>query len=418
MNSATVIRLDVAHAKDAYKLFETINNRGLRLRPTDIIKNFLLGHASTLGDVTLSKVKGDWRGLIVALDQIDSDDYFRQFLQGTLRRKISASKLIAEFKTYYLRTIKEAESLTEYRTFAIAEEEESSSEIEDDVLEENPTETPEDIHARKVKLTDFTTQLRKAAEMYGRIRRRKFESATINRHLLNLERIKSFPSYTLLLNVSLRNLEESTQVSILKVIEAFMMRRHICEKRTGELDSIFASLAESPDEGIVANIQEKLNEHTPNDEEFEEAFARFSFVSKVIDRARYALEMFEYHEIGHKDEFFLAEPSQLHLEHIIPQTIETKKAKLELGDWPTYLGDGWKKKHAVFVHKIGNMTLLADELNISASNNPFLAKKKKYKQSNIQITKNIATSYGAFRFNTVAQRSQALARIAVQLWTV
>ena len=41
-NQAIVIRLDVSEAKDAFKLFETINNRGLRLSPTDIIKNFLL----------------------------------------------------------------------------------------------------------------------------------------------------------------------------------------------------------------------------------------------------------------------------------------------------------------------------------------------------------------------------------------
>lgn len=68
MNSVTIIRLDVGEAKDAYKLFETINNRGLRLRPTDIIKNFLLGHASAIDQDTLNKVKDNWRRLIVALD--------------------------------------------------------------------------------------------------------------------------------------------------------------------------------------------------------------------------------------------------------------------------------------------------------------------------------------------------------------
>ena len=40
-NTAVIIRLDVGMAQDAYKLFETINNRGLKLTPTDIIKNFL-----------------------------------------------------------------------------------------------------------------------------------------------------------------------------------------------------------------------------------------------------------------------------------------------------------------------------------------------------------------------------------------
>jgi len=48
-NMTVIIRLDVGKAQDAYKLFETINNRGLRLSPTDIIKNFLLGHAAKIG---------------------------------------------------------------------------------------------------------------------------------------------------------------------------------------------------------------------------------------------------------------------------------------------------------------------------------------------------------------------------------
>ena len=41
-NQCVVIRLDVSDAKDAFKLFETINNRGLRLSPADIIKNLAL----------------------------------------------------------------------------------------------------------------------------------------------------------------------------------------------------------------------------------------------------------------------------------------------------------------------------------------------------------------------------------------
>ncbi len=46
--------------KNVYKLFEIINNRGLRLSSTDIIKNFILGHASQLGEDTLSEVKRIW----------------------------------------------------------------------------------------------------------------------------------------------------------------------------------------------------------------------------------------------------------------------------------------------------------------------------------------------------------------------
>lgn len=57
LNNATVVRLDVSEAKDAFKLFETINNRGLRLSPTDIIKNFMLGNAARFGNGQLNDAK-------------------------------------------------------------------------------------------------------------------------------------------------------------------------------------------------------------------------------------------------------------------------------------------------------------------------------------------------------------------------
>ena len=59
----------MAQAKDAFKLFETINNRGLSLSPTDIIKNFLLGNASIISSETLESVKEDWQADVMELQE-------------------------------------------------------------------------------------------------------------------------------------------------------------------------------------------------------------------------------------------------------------------------------------------------------------------------------------------------------------
>ena len=69
VNQVELIRLDIGQAKDAYKLFETINNRGLKLSSADIIKNFLLGHGSILGPEILEEVKEKWSQLILNLDK-------------------------------------------------------------------------------------------------------------------------------------------------------------------------------------------------------------------------------------------------------------------------------------------------------------------------------------------------------------
>lgn len=418
MNSASIIRLDVGAAKDAYKLFETINNRGLRLKPTDIIKNFLLGHASSLPAGTLDKVKDDWRKLIVALDGLDSDDFFRQWLAGKLHRKVTKTRLVADFKAYYLRHVQEAESMTEFMSSSIKddEDEEDSEDVAITGDEDEITETSSKI--KKVKLRTFAKALRSSAELYAKLLRHSTKSMLVNRHIANLRRIKAFQAFTWLLDMFGReNLDEKSQIRLLKALEAFMMRRHICEKRSNELETIFAGLTGFAEEDYEKAVLERLRDHTPDDDEFESSFASFPFVPAVIDRARYALEMFEYEIIGHKNEYYLATPDELELEHIIPKAADKVSTKKEFGDWPSYLGEGWKAKHTKMLHRIGNMTLLADELNVVASNNPFLAKRDEYAKSNIRLTKDLA-KLGSFKFKQVEDRSKVFAKQAVMIWRV
>lgn len=418
MNSASIIRLDVGAAKDAYKLFETINNRGLRLKPTDIIKNFLLGHASSLPAGTLGKVKDDWRKLIVALDGLDSDDFFRQWLAGKLHRKVTKTKLVADFKAYYLRHVQEAESMTEFMSSTIKDDEDEEDSEDVAITDEENEVAEASSKIRKVKLTAFAKALRCSAELYAELLWQSTQSTKVNRHIANLRRIKAFQAFTWLLDMFGReSLDEKVQVRLLKALEAFMMRRHICEKRSNELETIFAGLTGIAEEGYERSVLEILRDHTPDDEEFESSFASFPFVPAVIDRARYALEMFEYQAIGHKNEYYLADPDELELEHIIPKAADKASTKKEFGDWPSYLGEGWKAKHTKMLHRIGNMTLLADELNVVASNNPFIAKRKEYIKSNIQLTKDLV-GFGHFKFKQVEDRSKAFAKQAVSMWKV
>lgn len=418
MNSASIIRLDVGAAKDAYKLFETINNRGLRLKPTDIIKNFLLGHASSLPAGTLDKVKDDWRKLIVALDGLDSDDFFRQWLAGKLHRKVTKTKLVTDFKAYYLRHVQEAESMTEFMSSTIKDDEDEEESEDVAITGEEDEATEASAKIKKVKLTAFANALRSSAELYAKLLWHSTESKKVNRHIVNLWRIKAFQAFTWLLDMFGReSLDDKAQVRLLKALEAFMMRRHICEKRSNELETIFAGLTGIAEEGYEKAVLEIMRDHTPDDEEFESSFASFPFVPAVIDRARYALELFEYQVIEHKNEYYLADPDELELEHIIPKAADKAGTKKEFGDWPSYLGEGWKAKHTKMLHHIGNMTLLADELNVVASNNPFLAKRKEYAKSNIQLTKDLV-GLSQFKFKQVEARSKAFAKQAVAMWRV
>jgi uncharacterized protein with ParB-like and HNH nuclease domain len=419
--NAIVVRLDTEKARDAYKLFETINNRGLRLSPTDIIKNFLLGHASLVGEDVLNDVRESWKSVIVSLDGIETDNFFRQYLMGVLKRKVTFSKLIPEFKKYYLTTVKEAEDLPEYKHKEFTEyengEENNQDEEPDDNVHIEDLKKKAAKAIKKISIVAFANALKSSADMYGKIVNRTFPAKDINRHIYNLQRIESTPAYTFLLMLFQHNIDTKILVKVLKLIEAFMLRRHISEYRTAELDDIFSKLTDFDRKNVLSEIKDKLAKHLPRDEEFETKFAAHSF-KRNQERAKYVLEQFEYYLIVDQGEYVINSGNEVHLEHIIPQTIDTKKALKEYGDWVTYLGGEALNKHQRYVDRIGNYTLLGQKLNIKASNNPFRSKKKEYKKSNIRLTQNITSDYSRFKFKQVDERSDKLAKIAVKIWSL
>jgi hypothetical protein len=101
----------------------------------------------------------------------------------------------------------------------------------------------------------------------------------------------------------------------------------------------------------------------------------------------------------------------------MPQTISSRKCqKVEGGDWLAYLGND-AERHGEFVSKLGNLTLLAAELNVPASNNPFESKKGFYEKSEILITKQLC-ELKDFRIEEIVNRGHEMAKAAVEIWKV
>ena len=397
INSVVVIRLDVGEARDAYKLFEMINNRGLRLSPTDIIKNFLLGHSSIFDENILEKVKNNWTGLIINLDYINTDDFFRQYMAGVLGRKVNMSNLVDEFKKYYLSIVEDTENLPEYKFYKITEN----------------TGDKDNINS-KLSVVQFSKELRDASEIYSKLITNNFPNKDINKHLKNLEKIRSFPTYIFLMPLFRKNVTNKDRVEIISILETFMLRRNVCEYRTGELDDIFSNLVSLiGKKDIVKNIKDSLKVHLPGNDEFKEKIMTHNFKGGLENRAKYVLEQLEYELINKTGEIKIDE---VHLEHIIPQTIDTKISRDEYGDWISYLGKNAIERHREYVNRIGNLTILAESINISISNNPYAAKVKEYKKSNIKLNKIIIRKYKEFRFEQVEERSEEIAKKAVRIW--
>lgn len=406
INQANVIRLDVAEAKDAFKLFETINNRGLTLSPADIIKNFLLGNASLIDSETLDSVRASWTGVVLALDTIDMDDFFRQYTITMTGRKVTQSQLIDTFKRQYSIRVLEA----------------GHSEQPTDEDADKATE-PID----KVSIDRFTNQLRQAAELYQKIVLAKYGDEKIDRHLRNLKKIRSFASYTFVLNLLQRDISRKEVLEVLSMLETFMLRRNVAEYRTNELEDIFAKLTRITDENLAAKVYKVLRDNLPSDQEFYDKLLSHDFRGQLENRAKYMLERIEYHITGDTGEKVIASNEEVHLEHIVPQTIDTKKSKREYGDWQEYLGIDVISKHREYLAKLGNLTLLGAPLNIHASNNPFKSKlsggrdesgkskESDYSKSTIELTGQLL-DYEEFKFEQIESRGQYLANLSLDIW--
>jgi len=184
---------------------------------------------------------------------------------GVLKRKVTLTKLISEFKKYYLTTVKEAEVLPEYRLYSQfkgydnGEENNGDEDVEDNSLVENSrTKYSETI--KKISIVAFANALKTAADIYGNIVNRTFPNKNVNQHIYNLQRIESTPAYTFLLSLFQDDIDRKDILKVLKLIEAFMLRRHISEYRTAELDDIFSKYEDVHALILSWNISDKLKE--------------------------------------------------------------------------------------------------------------------------------------------------------------
>lgn len=423
-NQCVVIRLDVSDAKDAFKLFETINNRGLRLSPTDIIKNFIFGNAARFGPEALGLARVKWADLLRYLDGTSLESFFRNFLCARLKRRITISFVIPNFKMLFMQQVSEAMTLPDRHWYFKEEpieeeptEEEPEEETAEDAPETNEPQQPQQTESfSRIPFAEFLEQIAASAKVYGQIARGDTGQVVIDRHLRNLRMIKSLQTYGFLMALRAGGCNDVNFINVLKLTEALVLRRHICRERTNETERLFARLSGINCTDPLNEVKTEFRSLCPPDSKFEHEFSHFDFPSNLIDRARYCLEQFELRRQGMHLELLVAGPDAVHVEHIMPLKIKTKKAKDRFGDWPSYLGEGSEEKHPHYVARIGNLTLFAGPLNIGASNNPYERKKVAYLNSSIKLTNTLPAEFPEFGFEQIEERSEEFGSQAVQLW--
>ncbi len=88
LNNVQFVQITTYSSEDAYRIFETINDRGLSLTPADMLKGYLL--TKIKDDSVREQVNDIWKKQIVLLRSIDGDEY-PYFFKSWLRAKYAKS---------------------------------------------------------------------------------------------------------------------------------------------------------------------------------------------------------------------------------------------------------------------------------------------------------------------------------------
>jgi len=83
---------------DAYTLFESLNDRGLRLNPGDLLKTFTLDEIRQTGLVPIDQALTRWDDAVSSLGDYDFTKFLRHFLLTKTTEKVQNRRIFSEFK--------------------------------------------------------------------------------------------------------------------------------------------------------------------------------------------------------------------------------------------------------------------------------------------------------------------------------
>jgi hypothetical protein len=360
-----IVRITAPSEKDAFRLFETLNDRGLALSAADLIKNKLFSQCgSEIEDATDS-----WANVVACTKDDDIVDFLRYYWiasHSLLRKRALYDKYRSHINTL---------GSTEAALLAIDLDE--SARNYEQMVNPNPK-----------------------THSWG-----QDVASTLER--LNTYRARG--CRPVILACSKFRLGDITKIAYL--CESITVRHSIVgERSSNRLEYIYAeickalrnqerSLAEvlAKDE-LLASLRE-----IPSDDEFVNKLETMEILS-ITPAWREILTQINS-KLG-TGETTVGGPSRVHVEHILPQTPRA-----------TVLTESYISvdEAARLVSRIGNLTLLSGRKNREASNKPFSAKRDSYAASDIPMTRQLA-SFDRWSEEQIQVRSRKLAELAAEVY--
>ena len=364
-HNAQVILLKVPSDANAYKMFETLNDRGLKTSQADLVKNYLFGQAGT----RLPEAQQKWAMMRGALESLDEDDITVTFL----RHALTAIRDYLEEEKVYEAVQERARGPQTSVTFLAT-------------LERLATIYVAMFNPEHEKWNTYPDSIRRAIQT------------------LNLFNIR--PIRPLLLAVAAEFAPKEATDTFRLCISWGVRLLIASSTRSGSVTETIADCAHKVFTGKITDtktLRTKLSDIIPADEQFRRAF-EVATVSKGT-LARYYLRSLEMVAKGEATPWFIPNDDKqtINLEHILPERPENK--------WPQFDDEGVK----TYVKRIGNLALLLAKSNSDLRSANFAAKKLVYEKTPYELTRQIAKML-KWEVEEITERQKVLAALAIRAW--
>lgn len=366
---ALVVAVSVPDEVGAFRMFETLNDRGLRASQADILKNYFF---SKVKQSELPEIQAYWNQIYGTIaDRFDDPDermveYIRHYwtLQNGLTRE-------RELATSIKKKVRSGPKSLQF------------------------------LRGANDAVTDYVAVFNSEHpkwRQYGPDVKNDIGTLT---NIINIEQIVPL-AFAVAHRFEIKEAKKAFRLFVVWSVRFILGQ----SGRAGRLDKQYAEMAHAVGEGSITTARDLrtfLDDKVPGDEAFSRSVATAKVSKSVL--ARYYLLEFERARRGGSGEL---EPStnvsKVNLEHILPQTFN-KDIGMSKSDYDDLLT------------RLGNQTVMLSEWNRDIGNMLFDKKKPTFAKSEISLTKELA-KLEQFGRDEVDARQQEMADLAPKIWSL
>jgi len=356
-------KIEVTDDANAYKVFETLNARGVRLSTTDLLKNFLFSIAARQGELELEEAERQWQNINDILGTIDFPNFLRHYWnsKNKLERKQTLFKAIKKSIT------------TPGNVFQLLDELENLAPV-------------------------YNALANPADSLWNKEKRQYIDALS----LFNVSQC-----YPLLL-AAFNRLGDKEFTKLLRDCVVISFRYNVTGGfNPNIMEEAYNRSAIKVSGNEISTAKKIFNEIKTlyvSDENFKNLFSTKIIPGRrKIKLIRYILFKLE-NQISEKDYDY--EEGKATIEHILPENAPR--------EWEIFFTP---EEQEAYVYRLGNYTLLEAKKNIDCGTRLYEEKKAIYSTSAYRLT-NDKSIYTEWTPETLTKRQEKLANIAAAVWKI